>query len=448
MAEDASVSRMSDDLDPHEREPVPLTGFRVRAPAAGGSAASAMSARLGVVVLAAARRERPGAAGPLALEPVAGTPAAQYVIEAARALSPKRIVVVVSGAEEARGTLPYANLLFLERPDGAGAAGGLARCREALADCDSVLVAWGDAPLVESTLLRALSERHVTAPLTVATAADEVETGPWHARAEWLWAHLDPATADADLTASLGSSATTVRITTDAATLMRIDDRAKLAEAEAIMRRRLIAEHLAAGVTFRDPATVYVDRGVQLAADVRIEPNCYLYGATSVAAGAVIGPGATLRNATVGAGSSVQHSVVEDSTVGARTVVGPFAHVRGGAAIGDGCEVHNYAEIKNSAVGDGVKMHHFSYLGDADVGAGANIGAGAVTVNFNGTAKHRTRIGRNAFVGCDTMLIAPVSVGEGAFTAAGAVVTRDVAPGVRVAGVPARELSSRSTDRA
>ena len=159
-----------------------------------------------------------------------------------------------------------------------------------------------------------------------------------------------------------------------------------------------------------------------------------------MAAGAVVGPGATLVNARVGAGSRVLHSVVEDSAIGRGTVVGPFAHVRDGAAIGDGCEVRNYAEVKHSRVGDGVKMHHFGYLGDAEVGAGANIGAGAVTVNFDGAAKHRTRIGARAFVGCDTMLIAPVSVGEGAFTAAGAVVTRDVAAGALVAGVPAREL--------
>ena len=144
----------------------------------------------------------------------------------------------------------------------------------------------------------------------------------------------------------------------------------------------------------------------------------------------------------------MQHSVVEDSAVGARTVVGPFAHIRGGATIGDDCEIHNYAEVKNCVVGNGVKMHHFSYLGDADVGEGTNLGAGMVTVNFDGTAKHRTAIGKNAFVGCDTMLIAPISIGDGAFTAAGAVVTRDVAAGVRVAGVPARELKPKHEGRA
>ena len=401
-----------------------------------------MSARLGIVVLAAERSDRMRSSLPPALHTIAGVPAAQYVIDAARELSPARIVVVAGDAGHGREALAGADLVFVAE------GRGFAEYRDALDGCDSVLIARGDAPLVESALLRALTEVRGHAPLAFATSVDGEQAGPWCADAAWLWAHLDSEAEEGNVLASLAEAARAEEcpaptVTADAAARLCIDDRAKLAEAEAIVRGRLIAEHLAAGVTFRDPATVYLDRNVRLERDVRIEPNCYLYGETSVAAGAVIGPGATLRNATIGAGSRVEHSVVEDSTVGAGTTVGPFAHVRGGAAIGDGCEIHNYAEIKNSVVGDGVKMHHFSYLGDADVGEGANIGAGAVTVNFDGAAKHRTHIGVRAFVGCDTMLIAPVSVGDGAFTAAGAVVTRDVGAGVRVAGVPARELRKK-----
>ena len=402
-----------------------------------------MSAALGVVVLAAERSDRMRSALPPALHAVAGVPSAQYVIDAARELSPGRLVVV---ADDDRVALVGADRCVAAQ---AGAEG----LREALDGCASVLLARGDTPLVGSDLLRALIEARGDAPLALATSTDGERAGPWCADAGWLWDHLDAETADGNVLASLAAAAQAEghparTVAADEAASLSIDDRAGLARAEAIMRERLIAAHLAAGVTFRDPATVYLDRDVRLEADVRIEPNCYLYGKTSVATGAVIGPGATLRNANVGPESTVEHSVVEDSRVGRGTTVGPYAHVRGGAAIGDGCEIHNYAEVKNSVVRDGVKMHHFSYLGDADVGEGANIGAGAVTVNFDGKAKHRTHIGVRAFVGCDTMLIAPVSVGDGAFTAAGAVVTRDVAPGLRVAGVPARALPQKDEETA
>ena len=447
-----------------------------------------MSDRLGVIVLAAGKGTRMRSALPKVLHPIAGTPMVQYVIDAARALEPARIAVVVGhGAEEVCDALKAPDLQFVDQPEQLGTADAVGRCREALAGCDRILALTGDTPLIESGLLADLVAALTQAPVTFATAnvADathlgrvrrdasgaveaiieageasssegtEINAGQLGFEADWLWAHLDgvepSATGERYHTklpaAAYAEGRPAASVEADATTILGVDDRANLAQAETLMRRRLIAQHLEAGVTFTDADTVYVDRDVRLAADVRVEPNCYLYGTTSVAAGAVVGPGATLRNATIGRESAVQHSVVEDSAVGERTVVGPFAHVRGGATIGDDCEIHNYAEVKNSVVGNGVKMHHFSYLGDADVGEGTNIGAGMVTVNFDGIAKHRTAIGKNAFVGCDTMLIAPVSIGDGAFTAAGAVVTRDVAAGVRVAGVPARELKPKREGR-
>lgn len=395
-----------------------------------------MSGGLGVVVLAGEQSEAMVSDMAPALHRVAGTPAAQYVIDAARRLDPATLVVVGDEGGQGEDALSGADA-FLAGPR---------ELFQSLGECEATLFVWGDTPLLDpSAMLAVVKRREETrakrAYLTsaggddVAVCVDTAWLVEQDPRGESFTAWL------VERAESDRSAAATVAAGDEAS--LRLVNRQALALAEGLVRERLIARHQEAGVTFRDPYSVYVDRGVRLEADVVVEPNCYLYGETSVATGAVVGPGATLRNASIGAGSRVEHSVVEDSTVGEGTTVGPFAHVRAGAAIGDGCEIHNYAEVKNSVVGDGVKMHHFSYLGDADVGEGANIGAGAVTVNFDGTEKHRTHIGNRAFVGCDTMLIAPVSVGDGAFTAAGAVVTRDVEPGVRVAGVPARVLPGK-----
>ncbi|MGH2632574.1 MAG: DapH/DapD/GlmU-related protein, partial [Tepidiformaceae bacterium] len=226
----------------------------------------------------------------------------------------------------------------------------------------------------------------------------------------------------------------------DAAEALGVDDRVKLAEAERIMRGRILQRHMLAGVTITDQATTYIDSAVQLGPDVTILPNSSLWGTTTVATGCVIGPGTTLANAAIGRDTTVRNSVVEDSRVGERSKVGPFAHLRENAVVGDDCEVHNYAEIKNSVIGNHVKMHHFSFIGDADVGDETNIAAGVVTCNYDGTRKNRTTIGRHVFIGSDSMLIAPVTLGDDAFTGAGSVVTKDVRPGGRVAGVPARAI--------
>jgi bifunctional UDP-N-acetylglucosamine pyrophosphorylase/glucosamine-1-phosphate N-acetyltransferase len=278
----------------------------------------------------------------------------------------------------------------------------------------------------------------------------EINAGQYVFDAAWLWLTLPqvPVSPRGEyyLTHLVGAAAAlrpAATVAAAAAEALGVDDRVKLAEAEALMRARILERHMLAGVTISDPAATYIDAGVKLAQDVTILPGSHLQGATSVETGAIIGPASTLRNAAIGSGTRVQSSVVEDSRIGARCNVGPFAHVRGNATIGDDCEIGNYAEVKNSVLGNGVKMHHFSYMGDADIGARANIAAGSITSNFDGVRKHRTTIGEDAFIGCDTLLIAPVTVGDGAYTASGAVVTRDVEPGQTVAGVPARPFERK-----
>jgi bifunctional UDP-N-acetylglucosamine pyrophosphorylase / glucosamine-1-phosphate N-acetyltransferase len=224
-----------------------------------------------------------------------------------------------------------------------------------------------------------------------------------------------------------------------------INDRSQLAAAEWTMRVRLNEAHMRNGVTMRDPSTVYLDWGVDLGLDVTLEPNVILRGATSVGDGAVIGSGSQLIDATVGARAQVWASVVESSTIADEAIVGPYSHLRPGSVIGRGAEVGNFAELKNTTLGARSKQHHMSYLGDATVGDGVNIGAGTITANYDGVRKHPTTIRDGAFIGVDTMIVAPREIGEGARTGAGAVVTKDVPPGKLAVGVPARirELRAR-----
>jgi bifunctional UDP-N-acetylglucosamine pyrophosphorylase/glucosamine-1-phosphate N-acetyltransferase len=193
-----------------------------------------------------------------------------------------------------------------------------------------------------------------------------------------------------------------------------------------------------AGVTMRDPSTVYLDWDVVLAEDVTIEPGSILRGHTSVETGTSVGPNSTIVDSTIGRDCVIWASVVEASTVEDEVRIGPFSHLRPGSHVGRGSEIGNYAEIKNSRLGAGVKQHHNSYLGDAQVGAGTNVGAGTITANWDGRTKHPTTIGERAFLGVDTMLVAPVTLGEGSRTGAGAVVTKDVPAGKLAVGVPAR----------
>lgn len=417
---------------------------------------------------------------PKVLHPVCGEPMLAHILKAAREVEPKRIAVVVGyGAEQVQGAVDEAGVEFVEQPDLLGTADAVRRCEAAMSGCDEVVVLNGDSPLIMAATIRELIAARGDAPLAFVTcyledagrmgrvvrdgegrvsgiveAADyagdeaeaEINAGQYVFEAEWLWKNL-PAiepSANGELYLTVlperayEEERPAVTLEADPDEVQGVDDRVRLAEVEWQMRERILAGHMLTGVTIADPVTTYIDAQVSIAADVTILPNCYLYGRTEVATGTVIGPGTTLRSSTVGQGTTVQSSVIEDSSIGERVRVGPFAHVRGGSTIGDDCELGNYSEVKNSVLGRGVKMHHFSYLGDADVGDEANISAGMITCNYDGVNKHRTVIGAGAFIGCDTMLVAPVTVGEGALTGAGTVVTKDLPPGVKAVGAPAR----------
>ena len=422
---------------------------------------------------------------PKVLHPVCGIPMAAHVLNAARELKPERLIVVVGHQGGlVREALAADDVTFVDQPLLLGTADAVRRCEDAAGDCDEVMVLNGDSPLITAATLRGLQSVRGSSPLSFATCrvpdvggfgrvirnaagsvrevverADinnptesaERNAGQYVFEAAWLWRYAAsiPVSATGEYYLTYFQSLAYVHgrpaITFEGAVteLMGFDDRVGLAEAERAMREQILRRHMLAGVTIADPATTYVDAVATFEEDVTVLPGCHITGRSHVAMGAVIGPSTTLRNARIGVDTNVRQSTVEDCVIGARVNVGPFAHTRGGAVIGDDCEIGNYAEVKNSNIGNGVKMHHFSYLGDADVGDRANIAAGMITCNYDGVDKHRTTIGADAFVGCDTMLVAPVTLGDGAMTAAGSVVTKDVPAGVRVAGVPTRPMRAK-----
>jgi len=213
--------------------------------------------------------------------------------------------------------------------------------------------------------------------------------------------------------------------------------------AQALARRRVCQRLLLAGVTLVDPATTYVEDSVVVGAGTIIEPNSVVCGQTTIGRGCHVGPNTVIRDSRIGDGCRILASVVEGAVLEDGVTVGPFAHLREGTHLARGVHVGNFAEVKKARLRRGAKMGHFAYVGDAEVGEEVNIGAGTVTCNYDGVSKHRTVIGKRAFIGSDTMLVAPVKVGDGAATGAGSVVTRDVPPDTVAVGMPARVRPKR-----
>ncbi len=229
----------------------------------------------------------------------------------------------------------------------------------------------------------------------------------------------------------------------DYRSVLGVNDRVELAAAAALLNRRVCERHMRAGVTIVDPATTYLEPDLTIAPDVTILPNTAIGRASRIGPHSEIGPNARLQNARIGEHVIVTDSVIVDSHVGDFAYVGPWAHVRAGSVIGTGSRIGNFVEIKTAELGPGVKAGHLTYLGDAAVGDRTNIGAGTITCNYDGVAKNRTTIGKDAFIGSNSSLVAPVTLGDKSLTGAGSVVIRDVADGDRVAGNPARILPTK-----
>jgi bifunctional UDP-N-acetylglucosamine pyrophosphorylase/glucosamine-1-phosphate N-acetyltransferase len=426
------------------------------------------------LILAAGEGTRMRSDLPKVAHPVLGVPMVRLVLGCARDAGCDPVVVVTGhGAEAVERLLPGETCV--RQPLQMGTGHAVACASESFAGFEgSLLVLSGDTPLVRPETLRALvrAREDAGAALCVLTAriddptlgrvvraADgsvaaiveakdatveqlavaEVNTGTYCFDAAALFEHLNRLETDnaqgeyylTDMVAVLRGEGRTVAavVLDDAADGMGVNTRVQLAEATALLQERVNREHMLAGVTMTDPSLVWVSPGVRLGRDVVLEPMTFLSGDTVVGDGAWIGPSARVEDSDIGQGARVDSSVVRGVKVGAAASVGPMGFLRPGTDVRARARTGAFVEVKNSVIGEGSKVPHLSYIGDAEVGEDVNIGAGTITCNYDGVEKHRTTIGDGAFIGSDTMLVAPVRIGERAVTAAGSAISKDVPPG-------------------
>src|ERR671933_816863 len=437
------------------------------------------------VVLAAGKGTRMKSNRAKVLHTLCGVPMVNYVIEAIRPLSPERLLVVVGHqASLVESVLPGDAESVLQREQlGTGDAVRVALGSLGERDEGVLLVVNGDGPLISDATLGELVERHRSAQVgaTVLVAelddpgglgrvvedagvvriveekdATDAERGI-HLVNLGLYAFELSEIRDAisqvsdaneqgelyltDVLEIIGrrSRAVTYRLKNPEEANL-VNDRSQLARAEEILRRRILDAHMREGVTVRDPVSTHIEANVEIGRDTVILPGTFLHGNTKIGSDCVIGPSADLLDTVVGNGALVEHSVGRGAEVGEGASVGPYAFLRPGTVLGPEVKVGAYCEVKNTMVGRGSKVPHLSYVGDAEIGEDANIGAGTITANYDGVHKYRTRIGDRAFTGVNTNLIAPVTIGDGAYLGAGSVVNKDVPPDKLAVGMPARVI--------
>jgi bifunctional UDP-N-acetylglucosamine pyrophosphorylase/glucosamine-1-phosphate N-acetyltransferase len=430
-----------------------------------------------VVILAAGQGTRMRSAVQKLLHPLCGRPIIEWPVAAARAAGASTIVVVDGPERRLESTLDGSvSLAVQERP--LGTADAVRAAIDQLAGAETVVVLNGDAPLITAESLRALVQAHVGsgAAATIATMvlADPSGYGRVVRADDGTVERVVETKATGDATeaelqirevntgmfafdgAALAGALTEVRADNaqgehylpDVLPIMRahertvgayelpdpdemlgINDRVQLAEVAAVAQRQIHERHMLAGVTIVNPAATVIDADVTIGQDTVVAPFTSLHGRTAIGQGSTIGPNSTLIDATVGDGAKVLHAYVTDAVIGDRASVGPFAYLRPGTVLREGSKAGTFVEIKNSDVGRGTKVPHLSYIGDTDIGEQSNLGASTITANYDGYRKHRTTIGNRVKTSVDTTFVAPVAIGDDAYTAAGSVITTDIPEG-------------------
>ena len=431
-----------------------------------------------VIVLAAGEGTRMKSATPKVLHSVAGRSLLGHVLHAVNHLSPQELRIVVGSGREAveahiAQIAPKATTVFQEHRGGTGHAAQLALAGNA--PNGTVLVLAGDTPMLSGDSLAQFVAAHAAGKFAASVltaehpdptgygriirddndellriveekdATDdekfifEINSGVYAFDGEKLAAsigQLTNANAQGELyltdvigiLKTAGESIAAIMID-DFTETLGVNDRVQLAESAAMLRDRINEQWMRAGVTIIDPTTTWIDSTVELSNDVTLHPGTALLGSTKVATGAVIGPRSTLTDCVVKEGASVLESIATETIIGEGAIVGPFTYLRAGTQLGDSTKAGAFVEMKNAVVGTGSKVPHLSYVGDATIGEGSNIGAATIFVNYDGVEKHHTTVGDHVRIGSDSMLVAPVTIGDGAYTAAGSVITEDVPAG-------------------
>lgn len=443
--------------------------------------------KITAVLLAAGQGTRMKSSLPKVLHPVAGKPMIWHALQAIQnSTTEKPIVVVGHGAEKVTEYLGDSAQTVLQEPQ-LGTGHAVMQAETLLrGKTDLVVVCYADMPLLRGETLQKLVEtqKQNKGPISLLTVvADdprgfgriirkedgtvtaiveeyvatpdqlqvkELNVGGYCFDANWLWDALhripkNPKKGEYYLTDTVELAvqdglSVHATVMDDLEETIGVNTRVHLSDVEVAMRRRINQLHMLNGVTMIDPASAYIEADVVIGRDTVIMPNTFLFGKTEVGEGNVIGPNTIIRNSKVGNGCKILASDIESAVLENDVDMGPFARLRKGAHLGNHVHMGNFGEVKDSYLAEGVKMGHFSYIGNAQIGSNTNIGAGTITCNYDGEKKHATEIGEDVFIGSDTMLVAPVKLGNGARTGAGAIVTKNVPEDTLVVGMPARAI--------